>query len=124
VKLSVDKEKTMKIWMSAVGMILAFAIFEAGCASTSKVKTPVPIGEIQNHPRNYAGKTVGVTGEVTNTFSLIFYKYFTLKDETGQIEVVTSKPLPRKGERITVEGTVDEGFSIGSNPRTVLREKG
>lgn len=111
----------MKLWRRSAGLILILTFL--GCASAPKPQMGVSIGDIQNHPRNFSGKLVGITGEVTDTFSLIVYKYFVLKDDTGEIEVVTSKALPRKGETLTVEGTVDEAFSIGSATKTIIREK-
>ncbi|MBI3805781.1 MAG: hypothetical protein HY282_18670 [Nitrospirae bacterium] len=98
----------------------------AGCASMSKEKKnpEVPIGEIQGHPRDWVGKTVQVAGEVKDAYSLVLYKYFILTDGTGEIQVVTSKPLPRKGERLNIQGKVEEGFSFGSESRTILREQG
>lgn len=104
-------------------MILLLSI--VGCASIRGEKpATVPIAQIQSHPRDWVGKTVQVSGEVKDAFSLVFYKYFVVKDSTGEIQVVTSKPLPKKGEKIQVEGKVEEGFAIGRETRTVLREKG
>ena len=37
------------------------------------------IADIRNNPRQYAGKEVTVSGEVTGTFSLIVIRYFTLR---------------------------------------------
>jgi hypothetical protein len=56
-------------------------------------------------------------------FSLIFVKYFTLDDGTGSITVVTEKPLPAKGERLTVKGTVEEAFSLGDQTMTLIVEE-
>ncbi|MCG3110532.1 MAG: hypothetical protein LLH30_09445 [Candidatus Manganitrophus sp. SA1] len=110
-------------WLLITLVIILFSGF--GCASIRKEKAiPVPISEIQGHPREWVGKTVQVSGEVKEAFSLVLYKYFIVKDKTGEIRVVTSKPLPRKGEQIRVEGKVEEGFAIGSDPQTVIKEKG
>lgn len=42
--------------------------------------------EIQGHPREWVGKTVQVSGEVKEAFSLVLYKYFVVKDKTGEIQ--------------------------------------
>lgn len=116
-------KKIDSIWLPTLLVIILFSGF--GCASIRKEKTvPVAISEIQGHPREWVGKTVQVSGEVKEAFSLVLYKYFVVKDKTGEIRVVTSKPLPRKGEQIRVEGKVEEGFAIGSEPQTVIKEKG
>ena len=81
------------------------------------------IGDIRNNPRRYADKEVTVSGTVTSTFSLVVVKYFTLADATGDIAVVTQRPLPKEGERLTVKGTVREAFSIGSESLLVIVEE-
>lgn len=87
------------------------------CVSCGKMST-TKIGDIQGHPRDYANRKVTVFGEVTETFSLILVKYFTLNDGTGQITVITERPLPAKGEKLKVSGLVQETFALG--PRTAL----
>ena len=82
-----------------------------------------PIADILENPRNYAGKTVTVSGEVTEIFSFFVIRYFIIKDKTGEIPVVTEKPLPRVGNKITVKGTVQEAFSIGDKQLIVIVEK-
>ncbi|MEO1766845.1 OB-fold nucleic acid binding domain-containing protein [Thiobacter aerophilum] len=85
--------------------------------------TVTPIGEILTHPRDYAEKTVTVRGEVRSVFSLLFVKYFTLDDGTGTIAVVTERPLPNRGERLEVTGTVKEAFSLGDQTLTLIVER-
>ncbi len=84
---------------------------------------PTKIGDIRDNPRNYADKEVTVSGEVTGAFSLVVVKYFTLRDGTGEITVVTQKPLPKEGERLKVKGTVREAFSIGDKSLLVIVEQ-
>ena len=107
-------------------LIPLLLVMAGGCASASKPKPPAaatPIAEIQSHPRNWIGKEVLVAGEVKETFSVIIHKQFVLKDATGEITVVTSKPLPQKGEQLSIQGVVEEGLSFGSETRTIVREK-
>lgn len=80
------------------------------------------IGDISSHPREYAGKEVTISGEVTETFSMIFVKYFVLRDKSGEITVVTEKTLPAKGEKLKVKGMVKEAFSLGSETALVVIE--
>ncbi len=82
-----------------------------------------PIGKILENPRDYAGKTVTVSGEVTEVFSFLVIRYFIIKDKTGEIPVVTEKPLPRVGNKIKVKGTVQEAFSIGDKQLIVIVER-
>ncbi len=80
------------------------------------------IGDIMSHPREYAEKEVTISGEVTEAFSLFIVKYFVVRDNSGEISVVTDKPLPAKGEKIKVKGRVKEAFSIGTKTAIVLIE--
>jgi hypothetical protein len=81
------------------------------------------IADINNKPRHYADKEVTVSGEVTATFSLVVIKYFTLRDDTGEITIVTERALPKEGERLTIKGIVREAFSLGSKTLLVIVEK-
>ncbi len=81
-----------------------------------------PIKKILENPRDYSGKSVRISGTVTEVFGLIVVKYFIVKDKTGEIAVITSKPLPAEGAKITVNGTVQEAFSIGDKQLIVIVE--
>ncbi len=83
---------------------------------------PTKIGDIRGDPRRYAGKEVTVSGEVTEVFSLIAFRYFVLKDKTGEITIITSKTLPATGQKLTVRGMVKEAFSLGSQTALVIME--
>jgi hypothetical protein len=39
---------------------------------------------------------------------------YRIDDSTGQLWVVSDKDPPRKGARVTVKGTIREGFNLGS----------
>ena len=82
-----------------------------------------PIGRIIENPRDYAGKTVVVSGKVKEVFGLVFVQYFILKDKTGSIPVVTHRPLPGVGAKLRVRGTVMEAFSLGDKQLVVLVEQ-
>jgi aspartyl/asparaginyl-tRNA synthetase len=94
-------------------------ILSVGCGGLMAT----PIKKILDNPRDYSGKSVTVSGEVTELFSLVVIKYFVVKDRSGEIIVVTQKPLPAKGSKITVKGTVQEAFSLGDKHLIVIMEK-
>ena len=83
---------------------------------------PDKIGDIRSNPRKYAEKEVTVSGRVTEALSLIAFKYFVIRDNTGEIIIITSKPLPAVGEQLTVRGVVREAFSLGSQSAIVIDE--
>ncbi len=80
------------------------------------------IGSIQKNPRDYYGKSLTIAGEVTDRTSLFVVKFFRLKDKTGEIVVVTSKPLPSLGSKVRVKGRIEEAFSIGTEQMLVFVE--
>jgi hypothetical protein len=47
-----------------------------------------------------------------------------LRGETGEIVIVTDKPVPKVGTKIRVKGTVQEAFSIGNQQLIVIVEQG
>lgn len=97
-------------------MALALCAMLAACGFTTS------IADIQAHPRDYADKEVTVEGEVKDAFGFFMVKYFTLDDGSGEIGVVTERPLPQHGERIRVTGKVREAFSLGDRTALMLVE--
>jgi hypothetical protein len=83
-----------------------------------------PIGKILENPRDYDGKDLTISGEVTDRVSLLFVKYFQLKDNTGEITVVTKRSLPAIGSKVRVKGHVEEAFAIGDQQMLVFMEEG
>jgi hypothetical protein len=108
----------MKRCFARVSLVVVLSVL---CQCSGMMSTK--IGDIRNNPRRYADKEVTLSGTVTSSFSLVVLKYFTLGDGTGDIPVVTQRPLPKEGERVTVKGTVREAFSIGSESLLVIVEK-
>src|SRR4030067_611971 len=101
-------------------IILLLNMIFIGCNSIF----PTPINKILENPRDYGGKSVVVSGEVTEIFGFFGFKNFVVKDKTGERAVVTTRPLPKKGTTIRVKGTVEEAFSIGDRHLIVIVEKG
>jgi hypothetical protein len=81
-----------------------------------------PIRKILDNPRDYSGKTVTIEGKVTEVAGLVFVQYFVVKDNTGEITVITKRPLPRKDSEITVRGKVRQAFAIGDRQVIVIVE--
>lgn len=101
-----------------ISFILLLSITFLGCNNF----LATPISRILENPRDYNSKQVAVSGEVTEVFSFFVLKYFVVKDKTGEIVVVTQRPLPQKGKKIRVKGTVEEAFSIGDRQLMVIIE--
>jgi hypothetical protein len=106
-----------RCWRIAA-FVLLVSILPMGC---NKIFA-TPINKILENPRDYDGKPVKISGEVTEVFGLVVVKYFVVKDKTGEIIVVTKRPLPREGTKITVKGKVQNAFSIGDKQLIVIVE--
>lgn len=97
------------------------AIVIAGLAiACGTAATETTIGKILADPPAYEGKTVTVKGEVTSRLSLILWKSYKIKDDTGEITVVTKKAMPNVGAQVEATGLVEEGFSLGSTQTLVI----
>jgi len=84
---------------------------------------PTKIGDIVKDPRKYEGKEVTISGEVKEILALVVFKSFILKDDTGEITVITSRILPAVGQKLKVTGTVKEAFAIGTGRLLVIQER-
>lgn len=102
---------------------IASVAFAAALLTCCDSLVSTPIGSIQKDPRAYAGKSVTISGEVTEAQSLVLVKFFYVRDDSGEIAVVTQRPLPKKGAKIKVQGVVEEAFSILDRQFIVLVEK-
>lgn len=100
---------------------LLFSLLLAGCAAGWNA---TPIGKIYAAPREYDGRNVTVSGTVTSGMNLILLKYFFLKDDTGEIPVITGGVVPAPGEKVTVTGEVKEAFALGDQRLIVIVESG
>jgi hypothetical protein len=89
--------------------VLYLMIF--GFASCNSI-FPTPITKILQNPHEYAGKNIMISGRVEEIFSLYVIKGFAISDETGEIIVISKRPLPQKGSYIKVYGEVEEAFSL------------
>lgn len=98
---------------------LAVAVLLAGACSGL---FPTRIEDIHASPREFDGRQVTVKGTVTEIVNLLFVKYFVVRDETGEIPVVTERVLPAKGETVTIRGKVQEAFALGDQRLIVIVE--
>ena len=97
------------LWIRFVGMaILAGSVLvSAACASMT-------INQVLADPSRYRNREVQLSGAVVDSYSLANRGAYRIDDETGQLWVVSDKGTPRKGARVTVKGTIREGFNLGS----------
>jgi len=82
----------------------------------------IPIEKTLENPRAYEGRSITLSGTVTGRQSLLAVKYFSLKDDTGEIRVVTNRALPNIGSRTEVYGRVQQAFALGDQQLVVFVE--
>ena len=98
--------------------LTAAMLLVAGCASVT------PIGELLDNSSKYNGKTVRVHGEVKEGAGGLGIGAYQLKDDTGQITVVSDRgSAPRKGSKVAVKGKFESLFSLGTAGVAVIREE-
>ena len=88
-------------------MLLIGAISSAACASRS-------INQVLADPSRYTNKEVKVSGNVVDSYSAVGRGVYQLEDKTGRLWIISDRGVPRRGARVSVKGTVREGFSLGS----------
>lgn len=100
-----------------LGVLALVAV--AACSGLFATK----IGRITADPAAFDGRAVTVSGEVTGRVNLALVKFFRLRDGSGEITVVTERPLPREGDKVRVTGTVKQAFALGDLRAVVIVEE-
>ncbi len=104
--------------LSFLPLAAAVVLMLTGCASVT------PIGDLLDNSTKYDGKTVRVQGEVEEGAGGLGVGAYQLKDNTGQITVVSDRgSAPRKGAKVAVKGKFESLFSLGRAGVAVIREE-
>jgi len=83
------------------------------------------IHDLTSNPERFGDRDVSIQGKVTNVVKLPFLetKLYSVKDETGEIVVITDHDPPLAGAIARVEGRLDTVATIGDqNVGLHLRE--
>ena len=88
-------------------VVMAGALLSGACAARS-------INQVLADPGRYRDKEVKLSGAVVDSYSFIGNGAYQIEDNTGKLWVVSNRGVPRKGAKVSVTGTVREGFSLGS----------
>ena len=97
-------------------VFLAFTITVSSTGCHRIVATP--INEVSESPANFDGKEVilhGVVKEPTR-IPLINLKSYVLKDDSGEIAILTAGNLPRTNEELSVKVKVENLAIINGEP--------
>ena len=108
--------KTCAVLQVCCSAGLAILLLACSAARPTKIK------QILDHPREYDGREVTIEGQVQTSANLVLFKYFVLKDDTAEIIVITSEPVPTRVERLRVRGRVNQAFAFQGKSLTVVME--
>lgn len=93
---------------SCIALIFSFwfLFFLSGCDYLPFGFTP--IGEIVQSPGSFEGKTIKVKGEATEVtkIPLFEFKSYTLRDDSGEILVLTEGTLPALNKKTAIKAQV------------------
>ena len=81
------------------------------------------IRQLVNNPARYSGRTVRIDGEVTRSTGLVVAGVYEIDDGTGKINILSNRPIPRKGAKVAVKGRLQSGINVlGRSIGTVVQE--
>lgn len=83
------------------------ALASAACAART-------VNQVLADPSRYIDREVRLSGAVVDSYSFTNRGAYRIDDGTGQLWVVSDKGVPRTSARVTVTGTIREGFNLGS----------
>ena len=90
-----------------VAVLSVSALASAACAART-------VNQVLADPSRYRDREVRLSGAVVDSYSLVDRGAYRIDDGTGQLWVVSDKGVPRTSARVTVTGTIREGFNVGS----------
>ncbi len=73
------------------------------------------IGEVTRKPSLFDGKEIKIRGKVVDVLKLplVETKFYTVKDETGELLIVTATAPPGMGAEVRVRGSIESMAIIG-----------
>jgi len=79
------------------------------------------IAKIKADPGRYAGKEISIAGRVVNSVGAMGRGVFEIDDGTGTMWVFSERyGIPGNDAKVSVTGTVEEGFSFGGRNFAVI----
>jgi hypothetical protein len=117
-------QRTIRKLFAWIALGVAAGIVLGGCGGINAT----PIRDIIASPVNFDGKEVTLRGiaKDANRIPLVHMKSYVLKDDTGEIMVLTEGDLPKANEKLTVRAKVSNlaiinGESLGTTVVEVSR---
>jgi hypothetical protein len=90
-----------------IAVLLSLVVTLVACEKKS-------INQIMADPSSHANREVGIEGTVVQSYSVLGRGAYEVDDGTGKLWIVSDKGVPRKGARVVVKGTIQDGFDLGA----------
>ena len=91
---------------TTAALIAAAAIAAGACATKT-------IGSVLADPSKYRNREVQIAGNVVDSYGVLGRGVYRIRDDSGELWVMSSEGVPRTGARVKVRGTVRDAFSLG-----------
>jgi len=89
-------------------LCLALSVIGLAILQVSTTYLKPEVSEIQSVDSSKVGETLKLEGNVTGFYSTRSASFFTLKDSTGEVQIVSfNSPELRNGQNVTVLGQVE-----------------
>ena len=106
-----------------IGIAIVVVIIAGVWYYVSQVQT-TSIQKMVNNPSVYAGKELSIEGEITDRTAFFgVLKFYKIKDNSGEIIVITRKSLPELKASASVKGKMDGAFAFGDQKLVVFMEE-
>ncbi|HEX5217530.1 MAG TPA: hypothetical protein VFV98_18850 [Vicinamibacterales bacterium] len=92
--------------LALILVVASAAVGVAGCAGKS-------INHVLADPSRYRNREIKVSGDVVNAYSIAGRGVYQIEDRTGRLWVASDRGVPHRGARVSVTGTIREGFNLG-----------
>lgn len=93
---------------------LSLAAFVAVTALASSACATKTINHVLADPSRYRDREIKVSGTVVDSYSVGSRGAYQIEDGSGRLWVLSDQGVPRRGARVTVTGTIREGFNLGA----------
>ncbi len=91
---------------SSLIIALVALIGSAACATS--------INRVLADPSHYRNREVKISGRVADSYSLADRGVYRVQDGSGALWVASDHGVPRNGAKVSVRGTIREGFNLGA----------
>jgi hypothetical protein len=102
----IPMRQSLSTWLKNAAVVIALA-GAFGCAQKT-------INDVLADPYRYRDKNVSLTGNVVESYSITGRGFYRIDDATGRLWVFSTRGVPRKGARVSVEGKIYDGFDATS----------